>query len=204
LLCAYPYIENRFVNPLLYDSRYDTLLFPAGKKSWQGEASARITALAELTMKSPDDSALEVQSGFYDLWSLLFTNTVALEGSKETNGLREDAPLKRILSFIQKKYTEKISLDDIAKAGRVCRSKCCLLFKRTLRQSVFDYLLNFRIRQSLSLLSSDGMSITDVAIVSGFSGTSYYGEIFKRITGISPGEYRRKLRTGETDFPLRF
>jgi hypothetical protein len=34
LLCADPYIENHFVNPLLYDSRYDALLFPAGKKGW--------------------------------------------------------------------------------------------------------------------------------------------------------------------------
>jgi YesN/AraC family two-component response regulator len=203
LLCADPYIENRFVNPLLYDSRYDALLFPAGKKGWQGEASARITALVELTMKSPDDSVLEVQSGFYALWSLLFTNTVALEGSKETDGPREDAVIKRILSFIQKNYTEKISLDDIARAGRVCRSKCCLLFKRTLHQSVFAYLLNFRIRQSLGLLSKNEMSITDVAAASGFSGTSYYGEIFKRITGISPGEYRKKIQTSGANAFLR-
>ncbi|MDR0387346.1 MAG: AraC family transcriptional regulator [Treponema sp.] len=195
LLCADPYIENRFVNPLMYNSRYDAVFFPAGKKSWHGEAAARITALAELAMKAPDDSALEIQSGFYGLWSLLFTNTTALAGPKEINGLQEDAILKRMLSFIQKNYTGKISLDDIAKAGRVCRSKCCLLFKRNLRQSVFEYLLSFRIRKSLSLLSNSGMSITEVAAASGFSGTSYYGEIFKRITGISPGEYRRKLRT---------
>jgi AraC-like DNA-binding protein len=197
LLCADPYIENRFVHPLLYNSRYDALFFPAGKKDWRGEASVRITALAELTMKSPDDSALKLQTDFYALWSLIFTNTAALEeGLEETSGLREDAALKRMLSFIQKNYAEKISLDDVAKAGRVCRSKCSLLFKQILRQSAFDYLLNFRVRKSIGLLSNDGMSITDVAVSSGFSGSSYYGEIFKRITGISPGEYRRKLRGG--------
>ncbi|MDR2742013.1 MAG: helix-turn-helix domain-containing protein [Treponema sp.] len=40
------------------------------------------------------------------------------------------------------------------------------------------------------------MSVTDVALASGFSSISYYGEIFKRLLGISPGEYRRKLRDG--------
>jgi AraC-like DNA-binding protein len=204
LLRADPYIENRFVNPLLYDSRYGALFFPAGKKGWQGEASARISALAELAMKSPDDSALEVQSGFYALWSLLFANTAALEGIKETDGLGEDAVLKRMLSFMQKNYAEKISLDDIARAGGVCRSKCCFLFKRILRQSVFEYLLKFRVHKSLGFLSSNEMSITDAALASGFSGTSYYGEMFKRLTGISPGEYRRKLRTGEIGCPFRF
>jgi AraC-like DNA-binding protein len=48
------------------------------------------------------------------------------------------------------------------------------------------------------------MSITDAATASGFSGTSYYGEIFKRVSGISPGEYRRKLRAKEADSSLRF
>jgi transcriptional regulator GlxA family with amidase domain len=48
------------------------------------------------------------------------------------------------------------------------------------------------------------MSITDVAITVGFSGTSYYGEIFKRIAGISPSKYRQKLRDGEIDTFPRF
>jgi AraC-like DNA-binding protein len=204
LLCADPYIENRFVNPLLYDPRYDVLLFPAAKKDWTREASARIVTLADLTIKSPDDSALEVQSRFYDLWSLIFANTAALESPKETQGPHEDTTVKRMLSFIQKNYAEKITLDDIAKAGGVCRSKCCFLFKQTLHQSVFEYLLNFRVRQSFGLLSNEEISITDVATAVGFSGTSYYGEIFKRIAGISPGKYRQKLRNGEIDSFPRF
>ncbi|MDR1420094.1 MAG: helix-turn-helix domain-containing protein, partial [Treponema sp.] len=62
--------------------------------------------------------------------------------------------------------------------------------------SIFDYLLHFRIRQSLSLLADKTSSITDVALASGFSTVSYYGEIFKRLLGMSPGEYRRKFRAG--------
>jgi transcriptional regulator GlxA family with amidase domain len=42
------------------------------------------------------------------------------------------------------------------------------------------------------------MSITEVALASGFSASSYYGEIFKRLLGMSPGEYRQKFRMGET------
>ncbi|MFP3043790.1 helix-turn-helix domain-containing protein [Treponema primitia] len=46
--------------------------------------------------------------------------------------------------------------------------------------------------------------ITEVALASGFSKASYYGEIFKRVTGISPGKYRRKLRTKDTASLPRF
>ena len=205
LLCANPYIEGRFVNPLLYDTRYDALVFSASasagaaglKTGWRVEALSRIGALAELTLQSPDDSALEVQSRLYELWSLLLDNTVTADGDAAITAPREDGTLKRMLSFIQMHYSEKIGLEDIAKAGVVCRSKCCLLFKRVFHQTVFEYLLHFRVRRSLRLLSDESLSLTDVAAACGFSQSSYYGEIFKRITGISPGKYRRKFRAGE-------
>jgi AraC-like DNA-binding protein/mannose-6-phosphate isomerase-like protein (cupin superfamily) len=203
LLRADPYIETRFVNPLLYDTRRDALFFPAASrdgaspKDWRGEAAAKITALAEVCMRSPDDSALEIQSRFYELWSLLFANTIAVSGPGEAGVSRETAALKQMLSFIQAHYHEKIGLDDIAKAGGVCRSTCCLLFKHVLRETAFEYLIHFRLRRSLSLLADEGLPLTEVAAASGFSGASYYGELFKRETGVSPGEYRRKLRAAD-------
>jgi hypothetical protein len=50
---------------------------------WHAQALERITILAELTMQNPDTSALEVQSRFFDLMSLFFTNTVAQEVSEK-------------------------------------------------------------------------------------------------------------------------
>jgi AraC-like DNA-binding protein len=200
LLCAHPYIETHFVNPLLYDSRFDALFFPASAEDWRTQALERIRVLMELTRQAPDDSVLEAQSRFYDLISLLFANTVALgntvaEGEKSAL-YRDDLAIKQMIGFIQKHFNRKITLDEIAHAGAVCRNKCCRLFKQALRKSVFDYLLHFRIRQSLGYLTNEKLSVTDVALASGFSSISYYGEIFKRLLGISPGEYRRKLRDG--------
>jgi AraC-like DNA-binding protein len=201
LLCAHPSIENRFVNPVRYDNRFDALFFPAAATDWRARALEQIGALAELTRLSPDDSALEAQSRFYELWALLFEHTAkSAEGQnpiEQGAANREDLAIKRMISFIQKNFSEKITLDDIAKAGLVSRSKCCRIFKQALRKSVFDYLLHFRIRRSLGLLANERMSITEVAFASGFSAASYYGEIFKRLLGMSPGEYRLKCRLGE-------
>jgi hypothetical protein len=70
----------------------DALFFPAPASratataedslvtDWHTQALERIAILAELTMQNPDTSALEVQSRFFDLMSLFFTNTVAQEG----------------------------------------------------------------------------------------------------------------------------
>ncbi|MDR3343212.1 MAG: hypothetical protein LBT14_10610, partial [Treponema sp.] len=129
LLCAHPYIEARFVNPLLYDSRFDAIFFPAPRdkasaKDWRATALLRVMALMELTIKENDDSALEAQSLFYDLWALLFSNTMSCGGNEKATTGGEDLTIKRMISFIHKNYHEKITLDDIAKAGMVCRSKC--------------------------------------------------------------------------------
>jgi AraC-like DNA-binding protein len=207
LLCAHPYIEERFVNPLLYDSRFDALFFPAPESGmdtgddrvngWKVQILERVKGIMALTIKVPDDSALETQSLLFDLWALLFANTIDHVKDEKITATLEDLTIKRMLSFIQKNFSEKITLKDIAEAGIVCRSKCCRIFKQALRTSVFDYLLNFRIRQSLAFLRNESMSISDVALASGFSAVSYYGEIFKRLLGMSPGEYRRKFRAGE-------
>jgi YesN/AraC family two-component response regulator len=195
------------VNPLLYDSRFDVLFFPASENGvtispiteWHTQALERIKVLAELTRQSPDESALEVQSRFYGLFSLLFANTVALENASEKAILqRDDFAIKRMIAFIQNNFNTTITLDEIAQAGMVCRSKCCRLFKENLKESAFDYLLRFRIRQSLSLLTNETLNITEVALAFGFSAASYYGEIFKRLLGMSPGEYRRKFLSGDT------
>ena len=201
LLRAHPYIESHFVNALLYDKRFDALFFPAAAADWKAQVLTRIRELAELTRQAADDSALEALGRFYDLWALLFANTIhggetKKTGEKSTAG-GEDLAIKRMIGFMQNNFSKKITLSDIAKTGMVSESKCCRIFKKALRKSVFDYLLHFRIRQSLSLLADESMNITEVAFASGFSASSYYGEIFKRILGMSPGEYRRKFRAGE-------
>ncbi|MDR1412222.1 MAG: helix-turn-helix transcriptional regulator, partial [Spirochaetaceae bacterium] len=86
---------------------------------------------------------------------------------------------------------EKITLDDIAASGMMCRSKCCHLFKQILRRTIFEYLLHYRIRKSLSLLTDTGMSITEIAGQCGFNSASYYTEIFNKITGMAPRDYRK-------------
>ncbi|MCI8428640.1 MAG: helix-turn-helix domain-containing protein [Lachnospiraceae bacterium] len=56
----------------------------------------------------------------------------------------------------------------------------------------FDFLLRCRIEQSLTLLQNNDLSITDIAIQVGFSGPSYYAEVFKRYMLCSPTAYRKK------------
>lgn len=99
---------------------------------------------------------------------------------------------KDMVSFIHRHYTEKLSLASIAASGSVCRSKCCALFKRYMRQSPIDFLNCYRLEVSRGLLENTSMSITQIATSCGFNHLSYYSRLFLRNYGCTPGDYRKK------------
>ena len=91
-------------------------------------------------------------------------------------------------------YTGKISLKDLADAVSVSPGECERLCKRLLHQTPMNYLMSYRIEPSIPLLVNTSYTITEIALQVGFSGASYYTEIFHRIMGITPSDYRCRIR----------
>lgn len=125
------------------------------------------------------------------LWYLLFSELSPCLNKKETGTAADINRLKTALSYIQSHYYQDITLQSIADSCHVSKSECCHLFKRTLRQTPFSYLQNYRIQQSLPLLLNGEKSITEIASQTGFHGSSYFAETFRKIMNCSPKEYRQ-------------
>ena len=104
--------------------------------------------------------------------------------------------LKNALTFIYEHYNEPITLDQMVAACYANKSEFCRLFKATLHQTPFDFLLHYRIQQSLPLLCRPELTITEIATTVGFSGASYYSEVFRKYTSCSPTEYRKRILSG--------
>lgn len=68
------------------------------------------------------------------------------------------------------------------------------LFKTYTSKSINDYINKIRVEKALGLLEECGMSINDVALKVGFSSKSYFHTIFKRVVGVTPSEYRQKIK----------
>lgn len=100
--------------------------------------------------------------------------------------------LTAIIGFIQKNYPGKLLLKDISSAGSCCKTKCTSLFQRYLSVSPMQYLNNYRLEKGCAMLRNSSMSVTDVAYACGFSGTSYFCELFHRHYGITPNEYKKQ------------
>lgn len=93
--------------------------------------------------------------------------------------------------FIKENYMQKLSLNDVA--GHVYLSKAYLskIFKEETGISLVNYINRLRIDKSKTLLKDHSLSLADIAALVGFDDQSYFSKIFKGITGVSPGKYRK-------------
>ena len=82
----------------------------------------------------------------------------------------------------------------MASACHTSKSEFCRLFKAAMHQTPFDFLLHYRIQKSLPLLCSTDQSATEIAGCVGFSGSSYYSEVFRKYMSCSPSQYRKQLQ----------
>lgn len=101
---------------------------------------------------------------------------------------------KNMLLFIYKHYASSLTLQDIAKSGGVCRSKCCLIFKKYMRRTPIEFLNTYRLEASIRLLSETSMTVTEIALACGFQSPSYYTETFRHYKGCTPSAYRRQQK----------
>ena len=105
--------------------------------------------------------------------------------------------LKDMVLYIQRNYRRKITLEEIAKAGAVCKSTCLALFKKYLRDTPVNYLIRYRLQSAAKLLRAGDGSVTETAYRCGFSNVSYFIEMFKKLYGRSPLEYRKAGLSGK-------
>ncbi|WP_421903314.1 helix-turn-helix transcriptional regulator [Maridesulfovibrio sp.] len=85
------------------------------------------------------------------------------------------------------------SLEQIARAVGMCRSKLHEKFRIVYGMTPFEYQRDFRLDIAKQYLLESTMSITEIAFAVGYSSSGYFTKAFKKRYGELPGEYRKKL-----------
>lgn len=188
LLCSVASLENDFVLPVIRNSAVPYIFLDANI-AWHKKILDQIHFM--YARKSLKTMPLDVMSAFLTICSLLYDNT--LSGEPVLHPQSSDLTItKNMVGFIQKYYSCKISLTDIAASGAVGQSKCCKLFATYFNRTPNAYLTQYRLNKSIELLRNTDRSITDIALSVGFSGASYYAETFRRWFGTSPTRFRNE------------
>jgi xylan 1,4-beta-xylosidase len=114
--------------------------------------------------------------------------TVAGGETHEALGLR----LERIVAFVETHCREELSSLDLARAEGVSVSYLARLFKERLGTTFGDYVNQVRARQSLPQLAHGDVTVLELALACGFPSVKSYNQVFKRLYGIPPTEWRRR------------
>ena len=99
--------------------------------------------------------------------------------------------VKAALSYMKEHCTEQhLSLSDVADHVYVSQWHLSKLLNRETNQSFFDLLGNMRIARAKKLLADPSLRIHEIAEIAGFSDVAHFSRSFKKLTGLTPGEYR--------------
>ncbi len=185
-------IQNKYVNHILKSPSLASIHF-VPEERWQKRVLDLMEEIRVLEQEHPRAEELQIQIALLQIWQNIFEHTEVKESGYAENG-RDTERIRRIMEYIQKHYAEKITLEDLAEQIHLCRSESCRLFKRYMNESMFDYLLDYRVERSLELLRQSGLDVTQIAGQVGFTNPGYYSKIFKRKMGCTPLEYRKSRR----------
>lgn len=96
------------------------------------------------------------------------------------------------LEYIDKEFTKKFSVKQLAELCLLSESHFFTLFKKIMGCAPIQYKNNLLVQKSLELLSSTDMTIEEISYELGFSYPSYFRKVFKTLTGKNPKEVRSK------------
>lgn len=101
--------------------------------------------------------------------------------------------VKKATDYMDTNYSYPITVEEIASYVGVSRSHLFRVFEKHLECSPKEYLTNVRIRQACSLLKNTSLSITAVAMSTGFENNLYFSKAFKKEMGMTPSAYKKSI-----------
>lgn len=178
-----------YVQPFIQSGYFPYILLPSEMK-WTETIFKNILEINKLIEEKPFLYEMDATAKSLVIWKCLVEN--AFHFSKFQQEHLNSDRLKQMLNWIHEHYTEKMRLDDIARAGKLSRSECCRYFKKILNKTPFNYVIEYRIQKSLKLLQEDDSNVTEVAYQVGFNSTSYFIEKFKQHMNMTPLAFKKK------------
>lgn len=110
------------------------------------------------------------------------------QGQKE----HDDEEIKTVQEFIEANYQEKMTVDQLAGRCILGRRSFERRFRKATHNSVVEYMQRVKMEAAKRSFESSRKNITEVMFDVGYTDTKAFRDVFKKITGLTPVEYRNK------------
>ncbi|WP_407270903.1 AraC family transcriptional regulator [Radiobacillus sp. PE A8.2] len=140
-----------------------------------------------------DDSNADNYLMIHILLSQLFLQIARnAKDAKSKTPQQTDLNVKKIVNHLHQNYDYDIKMKDLATLTHLHPSYLHKIFKEAMNCSVVEYLTKVRMEKAKMLLSQTDISVTSVSDYIGLNSSQYFSKVFKKYTGVSPIEYRKK------------
>lgn len=112
------------------------------------------------------------------------------EGEERLDLVKNQVMMEAVQEYIEQHYMEDISLQDAAELLHYSDAYFCRFFKQNFHKNFILYLSELRVEKAKELLADVTVNVKDVGQRVGFRDSSYFAKVFKRLTGVTPSEYR--------------
>ena len=148
------------------------------------------TARARLTVKTYLKMILVLLVNHYSAY---------LGASEDLDRKRADLErLRPLFDYLEKHYDSPILVDEAARLCAMSSSHFMYFFKRTTGQSFLSYVNHFRIAKAQVLLTTTDKPLASISQEVAFCNQSYFGMVFRKLVGVTPLAFRRKLGKGSS------
>lgn len=182
-------VYEKYIRPVIQDPRFTHIR--VNRKNGAVKIIAELLrGLGEQGALRPAGYELDVMGFIYMIFSRLYQ--IHARHEDPYFSFDSDVALQRKMNtYIYEHYSERVTLNDIAAAADVSRSKCSAMFQKYSQKSPIAFLNSYRLEVSARLLRSTDASIGLIAQSCGFGEQSYFNRLFAREYGCTPLAYRR-------------
>lgn len=118
--------------------------------------------------------------------------TLELRKILESHLQNEDIRIIQIKQYVEQHYQESLDLSDIAGRFNFSYNYLSAYFSQNTKEGFNEFLNKIRVENACRLLRQEDMPIADIGNLVGYSEHSYFCRVFKKITGETPSNFRRR------------
>ena len=182
-------ISTKYILPIIHNSNFPYYIFH-NNITWEKNCLLNIHKLNNVVNSQNISREFQIKHYLQSVFIDIIENIPCICDKSINSNNSENYSIMKIMLYIKEHYSEIITLLDIANSANISKSSCNRIFNKTLKMTPFEYLLSFRINQSIHLLINSNKTISEIAYSCGFQDASYYCRMFRKYIGISPQKYR--------------
>ena len=180
--------DTKYMAPVLKNRKFELAAFRGDNENQKNI----LQLLQEVTnVQSDRNREFRTRNLFSEIWLLLIRELEDLEYHARLPKPVSQERIQIMLEYIHQHYAERMTLEQIAAAAIVSKRECLRCFQSCIQKTPVEYLLDYRIRMAERLLRTTRISVTEIAMQTGFSDSAYFSKTFRQLRGMTPSQYRK-------------